>query len=34
MGKCSPELRLPLAPMSDASVAKVRDAMVRFGILS
>jgi 4-hydroxy-tetrahydrodipicolinate synthase len=33
LGRCSPELRLPLAPISDASVAKVRAAMVRFGLL-
>jgi 4-hydroxy-tetrahydrodipicolinate synthase len=32
LGKCGPELRLPLAPISDASLAKVRDAMVRFGL--
>jgi 4-hydroxy-tetrahydrodipicolinate synthase len=33
LGKASGELRLPLAPVSDANLAKVRDAMVRFGIL-
>jgi 4-hydroxy-tetrahydrodipicolinate synthase len=33
LGKASGELRLPLAPVSDASLAKVREAMVRFGIL-
>jgi 4-hydroxy-tetrahydrodipicolinate synthase len=32
LGKASPELRLPLAPPSDASLAKVREAMVRFGL--
>jgi 4-hydroxy-tetrahydrodipicolinate synthase len=34
MGKCSAELRLPLAPLSEASLAKVREALVRFGVLS
>src|SRR5512134_1837438 len=33
LGKASGELRLPLAPVSDANLAKVRDAMQRFGIL-
>jgi 4-hydroxy-tetrahydrodipicolinate synthase len=33
LGKASGELRLPLAPVSDASLAKVRAAMQRFGIL-
>ncbi len=33
LGKASGELRLPLAPVSEASLAKVREAMVRFGIL-
>lgn len=33
LGKASGELRLPLAPVSDASLAKVREAMIRFGIL-
>jgi 4-hydroxy-tetrahydrodipicolinate synthase len=32
LGKASGELRLPLAPISEASLAKVRDAMVRFGL--
>jgi 4-hydroxy-tetrahydrodipicolinate synthase len=32
MGKASPEIRLPLVPPSDASLAKIREAMVRFGI--
>jgi 4-hydroxy-tetrahydrodipicolinate synthase len=32
LGKASGELRLPLAPVSDASLAKVRAAMVRFGL--
>jgi 4-hydroxy-tetrahydrodipicolinate synthase len=32
LGKAGPELRLPLAPISDASLAKVREAMVRFGL--
>lgn len=34
LGRCGPELRLPLAPVSDASLAKVRAAMVRFGLLA
>ncbi len=33
LGKATGELRLPLAPVSDANLAKVRDAMVRFGLL-
>ena len=33
LGKASGELRLPLAPVSDANLAKVREAMVRFGLL-
>jgi 4-hydroxy-tetrahydrodipicolinate synthase len=33
LGKCTGELRLPLAPVSDASLARVREAMVRFGLL-
>ena len=33
LGKATGELRLPLAPVSDANLAKIRDAMVRFGIL-
>jgi 4-hydroxy-tetrahydrodipicolinate synthase len=33
LGKASAELRLPLAPVSEASLAKIRDAMQRFGIL-
>jgi 4-hydroxy-tetrahydrodipicolinate synthase len=32
LGKASAELRLPLAPVSDASLAKVRAAMQRFGL--
>jgi 4-hydroxy-tetrahydrodipicolinate synthase len=34
MGRCSSELRLPLAPVAEASLAKVREAMVRFGVLA
>jgi 4-hydroxy-tetrahydrodipicolinate synthase len=34
MGKCSPEVRLPLAPVTEASLAKIREALVRFGLLS
>jgi len=33
LGKGSGELRLPLAPVSDANLAKIRDAMQRFGLL-
>jgi len=33
LAKCTGELRLPLAPVSDANLAKVREAMVRFGLL-
>jgi len=33
LGKAGPELRLPLAPVSDASLAKIREAMVRFGLV-
>ncbi|ACL67534.1 dihydrodipicolinate synthase [Anaeromyxobacter dehalogenans 2CP-1] len=32
LGRSGGELRLPLAPVSEASLAKVRDAMVRFGL--
>ena len=32
LGRCGPELRLPLAPVSDANLARVREAMVRFGL--
>jgi 4-hydroxy-tetrahydrodipicolinate synthase len=32
LGKAGPEIRLPLARVSDASLAKVKDAMVRFGL--
>jgi 4-hydroxy-tetrahydrodipicolinate synthase len=32
MGKAGPEIRLPLAPVADASLAKVREAMVRYGL--
>ena len=33
LGKAGPELRLPLAPVSDANLVKIREAMVRFGLL-
>ncbi len=33
LGRAGPELRLPLAPVSDANLAKVREAMVRFGLV-
>ncbi|HET9594516.1 MAG TPA: 4-hydroxy-tetrahydrodipicolinate synthase [Anaeromyxobacteraceae bacterium] len=32
LGRAGPELRLPLAPVSDANLAKVREAMTRFGL--
>jgi 4-hydroxy-tetrahydrodipicolinate synthase len=32
LGKASAEIRLPLAQPSDASVARIREAMVRFGL--
>jgi 4-hydroxy-tetrahydrodipicolinate synthase len=32
LGKASPEIRLPLAPVSEANLAKIRDAMGRFGL--
>lgn len=33
LGKATAELRLPLAPVSDANLTKIRDAMQRFGLL-
>jgi 4-hydroxy-tetrahydrodipicolinate synthase len=33
LGKAGPELRLPLAPVADANLVKIREAMVRFGLL-
>ncbi len=33
LGRCGGELRLPMAPVSEQSLAKVREAMVRFGLL-
>jgi len=32
LGRAGPEIRLPLAPVSEASLAKVRQAMVAFGL--
>jgi len=32
LGKASGELRLPLAPVSDANLARIREAMVAFGL--
>ncbi len=32
LGRAGPEIRLPLAPVGEASLAKVREAMVRFGL--
>jgi 4-hydroxy-tetrahydrodipicolinate synthase len=34
LGRASPEIRLPLAPVSEATLAKVREAMVRFGLVA
>jgi 4-hydroxy-tetrahydrodipicolinate synthase len=34
MGRCTPELRLPLAPISEPGLAKVREAMIRYGVLT
>ncbi|HTP50802.1 MAG TPA: 4-hydroxy-tetrahydrodipicolinate synthase [Anaeromyxobacteraceae bacterium] len=33
LGKASPEIRLPLWTVSEANLAKIRDAMVRFGLV-
>jgi 4-hydroxy-tetrahydrodipicolinate synthase len=33
LGRATGDLRLPLAPVSDQNLAKVREAMVRFGLL-
>jgi 4-hydroxy-tetrahydrodipicolinate synthase len=33
LGKAGPEIRLPLAPVADSSLAKVREAMIKFGLL-
>lgn|SRR5215470_4793305 len=33
MGKCTAELRLPLTPMSEGNVQKLRQAMTEFGLL-
>ena len=32
MGKCSGELRLPLTPMAEGNLKKLRQAMVEFGL--
>jgi 4-hydroxy-tetrahydrodipicolinate synthase len=32
LGRAGPEIRLPLVPVSEASLAKVKEAMVRFGL--
>jgi 4-hydroxy-tetrahydrodipicolinate synthase len=34
LGKAGPEIRLPLAPVSEASLKKIRESMVRFGVLA
>jgi 4-hydroxy-tetrahydrodipicolinate synthase len=34
LARCNPELRLPLAPLSEASLAKLREAMIRYGVLT
>jgi len=33
MGRCSAEVRLPLAPVFDATLARVREALTRLGLL-
>ncbi|HET6410949.1 MAG TPA: 4-hydroxy-tetrahydrodipicolinate synthase [Anaeromyxobacter sp.] len=33
MGRASAEVRLPLAPLSEASLTRLREAMVRYGVL-
>ncbi len=33
LGMIGPEIRLPLVPVADATLARVREAMVRFGLL-
>src|SRR5512137_1187318 len=33
LGKAGPEIRLPLWQVSDASLARIRDAMIRFGLV-
>jgi 4-hydroxy-tetrahydrodipicolinate synthase len=33
LGKAGPEIRLPLCQVSEASLARIRDAMVRFGLV-
>jgi 4-hydroxy-tetrahydrodipicolinate synthase len=33
LGRIGPDIRLPLAPVSDATLAKVREAMVRYGLM-
>jgi 4-hydroxy-tetrahydrodipicolinate synthase len=32
LGRCGPEIRLPLVSVSESSLARVREAMVRFGL--
>jgi 4-hydroxy-tetrahydrodipicolinate synthase len=34
MGKISPELRLPLAPMSDANLEKLKKVMRDYGLIT
>jgi 4-hydroxy-tetrahydrodipicolinate synthase len=34
LGRCLPDVRLPLVEISDASKARVRDAMIQAGILN
>jgi len=34
LGRASGEVRLPLAPVSDANLLKIREAMVRFGLVA
>ncbi|HET6440292.1 MAG TPA: 4-hydroxy-tetrahydrodipicolinate synthase [Anaeromyxobacter sp.] len=34
LGRCTAEVRLPLSPLSEAGLSRVREAMVRFGLLA
>jgi 4-hydroxy-tetrahydrodipicolinate synthase len=33
MGKCTSELRLPLTPMAEGNLQKLKQAMVEFGLI-
>jgi 4-hydroxy-tetrahydrodipicolinate synthase len=34
MGKCEPDCRLPLAPLSEASRARIRAALTKAGLIN